>query len=99
MRRDLAAQHDDTQSMRRTAQALITCLPLVGCSDGNLSASDTGLDARMQDASTGDAGASSPALDAPRASDTGPAATGCAAHDYLFCEDFESAAVGALPLP
>ena len=49
----------------------------------------------IDDAAGGTSDAPTPSVDA--SSDAASGATGCAAHDYLFCEDFESATAGALP--
>ena len=79
-----------------TASLLAT---LAGCGDSPLSTDASiardarvlEVDARALDGAVISPDASPPPLDA------GPTLTGCAAHDYLFCEDFESAAPGALP--
>jgi hypothetical protein len=69
---------------------------LVDERDAGVARDATGPDApELIDAfSSADAGA---AVDAPSVLDAPSAGGGCAGHDYLFCEDFESATPGELP--
>ncbi|MBN8610051.1 MAG: hypothetical protein J0L92_05685 [Deltaproteobacteria bacterium] len=94
----------DSRMERTARRALaITALGVFGCT-GTLVEDDAGTrrdalgldaDESAADALPSDAGGSRE--DTPVATDAASAGSGCAAHDYLFCEDFESASPGTLP--
>jgi hypothetical protein len=80
----------------RALVALALALPTTACTSSPAPCDACGeLDAHVLDTSAPDAPAADVGVDAP-ATDAA-VLTGCAAHDYLFCEDWESATSSALP--
>lgn len=92
-----------TSLLERAAAVLAIAFGAAACTgtlvddDAGARRDAPGLDtpARGDDAFTADDAAST--TDVPSTADAPSGGTGCAAHDYLFCEDFESASPGSLP--
>lgn len=84
--------------------AALSLLTLAGCDSGGTA---SGTDAAGRDAATVDAPGTDANVDAAASGEDGgttsgddagtTTAAGCAGHDYLFCEDWESATGSALP--